>query len=68
MQIYSMAPIVSELPKILLASLEFERFSPISFENIASVFHRKSCKLKCSLANWPNLHSKNLKNEQLEFL
>ena len=32
------------------------------------IFQGKTYKLRCSLAKWPNLHSKNLKNEQLEFL
>ena len=31
-------------------------------------FQGKSCKLRCYLAKWPNLHRKNLKNGQLEFL
>ena len=32
------------------------------------VLQGKSCKLRCGLAKWPNIHKKNLKNGQLEFL
>ena len=57
-----------ELPNIFFVSLELDVSYLMLLKKLyTGVFQGKSCKLKCGLAKWPNIHT-NLKNEQLEFL